>query len=169
MELIMSDGLPFKGRANTRYKDPKTGEYVPGSEQIDENMVLDLGAVDSVKWLANSTPKSSGVFKYVGIGSTATAAAHGQTGLLAEYSTGGYARIVGTQSVQAEGGNGNKVYQVIAEFPATAGRTAVAEMVLFDSAVGGTSAPLIRLVFSPVRDNESNALEITYQLTVAPA
>ena len=154
------------GKVISRYKDPITGEYIPGSEQIDYNKLVDVGAVELVKWLANSTPVTAGVFHHVGIGSTATAADHANTTLGTEYSTGGYARIIGTQSVQAEGAYGNKVYQVIAEFPAVAGRSAVAEMGIFDAATTGTM--LIRLVFSPVRDNESNTLEITYQLTIEP-
>jgi len=162
------DSARIVGKVISRYKDPLTGEYIPGSEQVDYNKLVDTGAVAIVKWLANSTAVADGAFKYVGIGSTATAAAHGNTALGAEYSAGGYARIVGTQSVQAEAGWGNKVYQVIAEFPAIGGRSAVAEMGIFDSAVGGTNVMLIRLVFSPVRDNESNTLEITYQLTIEP-
>jgi hypothetical protein len=163
------DGLKFYGEVTTRYKNPVTGEYIPGSEQTDRNMVVDTGAVEIVKWLANATPAAAGIFKYVGIGSTATAAAHGQTALLAEYSAGGYTRITGTQSVQAESGNGNKVYQVVAEFPVEATRTAVAEMGLFNSATPAGSIMMVRLVFSPTRDNANNTLEITYKLTVAPA
>lgn len=165
----MKGSLKFYGRVITRYKNPKTGEYIPGSEQINENMVVDTGAVEIVKWLANSTPVSAGVFKYLALGSGSTAAAHGQTTLVTEYTgVGTYARISGTQSVQAEGANGNKIYQVVAEFPACAGCSAAAELGLFNQlAVGGTM--LIRLVLSPVRDNENNDLEVTYQLTVAPA
>jgi hypothetical protein len=167
MELI-KDGLMFKGVAITRYKNPITGEYIPGSEQINENMVVDTGAVEIVKWLANSSPASAGAFQYMALGSGVTAAAHGQTSLVTEYTgVGTYARISGTQSVQAEGAYGNKVYQVLAEFPACTGCSAAGEIGLFNQlAVGGTM--LIRLVLSPVRDNENNALEITYQLTVAP-
>ena len=166
MEDIKHDSARIVGKVISRYKDPKTGEYIPGSEQVDYNKLVDGGAVELVKWLANSTPVAAGAFHHVGIGSTATAAAHGNTALGAEYSAGGYARIIGTQSVQAESSYGNKVYQVIAEFPAVTGRSAVAEMGIFDAATTGTM--LIRLVFSPVRDNESNTLEITYKLTIEP-
>jgi hypothetical protein len=161
--------LKFKGRVISRYIDPKTGEYIPGSEQIDTNMVVDTGAVAIVKWLANATAPADGAFKYMALGSSATAAAHAQAALVAEYTgVGAYVRISGTQTVAAEGGNGNKVYQVVALFPAFTGGSAVREYGLFDQlAAGGTM--LIRAVFSVARDNENNSLEITYQLTVAPA
>jgi hypothetical protein len=160
--------LKFKGEVISRYKDPKTGEYIEGSEQIDTNMVVDGGAVEIVKWLANSSAAADGAFKYMALGSGSTAAGHAQTALVSEYTgVGTYVRISGTQSVQAESSYGNKVYQVIAEFPAFAGGSAAREYGLFDQlAAGGTM--LIRAVFAVARDNENNNLEITYKLTVAP-
>jgi len=167
--------LKLSGKVITRYKNPITGEYVPGSEQVDTNMVVDLGAVNIVKWLANSTPVLAGAFKFMGVGTVATAAAHGQTALLGELTAGtpAYARISGTQTCVNEvlyPANGAKVYQVLAEFPATSatGSSAIAEYALFDSAIGGTSVMLIRAVFSPTRDLANNNIEVTYQLTVAP-
>ena len=160
--------LTLSGKAIIRYKNPETGEYV-GEPVVYTNMVVDTGAAAIAAWLANATPVAAGTFKYMGLGSGSTAAAHGQTALVSEYTgVGTYARISGTQSIQAEGSNGNKVYQVVAEFPACTGCSAAAELGLFSQlAVGGTM--LCRLVLSPTRDNQNNALEITYQLTVAPA
>ena len=175
MEHSDTGTLKLSGRVITRYKNPETGEYVPESEQVDTNMVVDVGAINIVKWLANSTPASAGAFKYMGIGTVNTAAAHGQTALLGELTGGSptYARISGTQSAINEvlyPANGAKCYQVVAEFPATTatGADTIAEYALFDSAIGGTSNMLIRAVFAPVRDNKNNNLEVTYQLTVAP-
>jgi len=167
--LYKDSGLKMSGRVISRYLDPVTLEPIPGTEQIDENMVVDIGAVAIAAWLANSTPKAAGAFKYMALGSGATAAAHGQTALVAEYTgVGVYVRVSGTQSVQAEGSNGNKVYQVVATFAASTGMVAVAELALFDQlAVGGSM--LNRLVLSPVRDNLNNTVEYTYQLTIAPA
>jgi len=163
--------LSFSGVIISRYVDPKTGEYIPGSEQVDHNMVVDIGAIEIVKWLANATPGTAGSFKYMALGGTGTAAAHGQTALISEFTgTGTYVRIAGTQTAINEvlyPANGAKCYQVVATFPASTGLTSVAEYGLFDQLAAGGKM-LIRAVFSPVRDNANNALEVTYQLTVAP-
>jgi hypothetical protein len=166
--------INFSGKVISRYRNPETGEIVPGSEQVDENMVVDTGAIELVKWLVNSSPQSAGAFKYMGLGTSTTAAAHGQTALIGEL-TGGtptYTRIAGTQSAVNEvlyPANGAKVYQLDATFPATTatGSNAVGEYGLFNQLAAG-GIMLVRAVFSPVRDNQNNVLEVIYQLTVAP-
>ena len=168
MEQTIKESGMLKGRVISRYLDPVTMEPIPGTEQIDENMVVDTGAIEIVKWLYGSGSVATGAFKYMALGSSATAASHAQTTLVAEYTgTGTYARVSGTQSIQNDGGSVAKVYQVVAQFGASTGMSAVAELGLFTQlAVGGTM--LNRLVLSPTRDNLNNAVEYTYQLTVAP-
>jgi hypothetical protein len=166
--VVKDSEMRLEGRVISRYLDPVTWKRIPGTVQVDENMVVDTGAIEIVKWLYGSGAVSTGAFKYMGLGSSATAAAHAQTALLAEYTgTGVYVRVSGTQSIQNDGGGVAKVYQVVSQFAASTGMAAVAELGLFTQlAVGGTM--LNRLVLSPTRDNLNNAVEYTYQLTVAP-
>lgn len=165
------------GKVMSRYLDPVTFE--PTSDwQVDYNMVVDTGAVEIVKWLCNETPAAAGAIKYMGLGATATAAAHDQTALLAEYadsSTPGseYARATATLlavETTAESGNGKKTYRATGNFAASnqTNRDVVAEFGMFTAAASGAGVMLNRSVFSPVKDNKNNALQVVYELTVAP-
>lgn len=174
--IVKSDEtkLRLTGKVMTRYLDPIT--LNPTSDwQINHNLVVDTGAVEIVKWLVNSSAIADGAFKYMALGSTGTAAAHGQTALLSEYadsSTPGalYAREVAVLAAVAEGAYGNKVYQATATFAASTqtDRDKVAEFGMFNTLASGTGIMYNRSVLSPVRDNMYNALEIIYQCTVAP-
>ena len=161
------DSFRLTGRVITRYLDPETREYIPGSTMVEDNLLVDVAAVEIVKWLVNGTPKSAGAYKYMALGSSSTPATRSDVALSVEYSVGGYARQLATLTAVADGGYGNKIYQAVATFSAGSGRSAVYEFGMFDQlALGGSM--FNHSVFTTSRDNLNNALEITYQCNASP-
>ena len=167
--------IKITGEVISRYLYPGTNIEVPGSRQVDHNLVVDTGAIEIVKYLQGATTiEAKGAFKYMGIGTTATAAASINTSLTGEL-TGGtptYARIVAPLTITTEqpAGTISKVFTAIATFAQTTatGSNLIREFGLFDSALAGTNVLFNRSVFATARDNENNDLEITYNCTVAP-
>ena len=114
----------------------QTGVFAFDCPWDDSRLLQPIGTGDGSTYIFT-------IYRTWGLGSTATAAAHGQTALLGEYTgTGTYVRILATLAAAAEFGMFSQL------------------------AVGGTMYN--RSVLSPTRDNENNALEIIYQCTVAP-
>ena len=175
-KISVKDGgmIRMNGIVKTRYLDPVT--LHPTSDwMIDKNLVVDVAAVEIVKWLADATPQAAGLWSYMALGSGSTAAAHDDTGLTTEFAdsaVGGseYARAVSVLTAEASGANGDKVYQAVATFAASAqtNRDVVKEFGMFTTLESGSGVMFNHSVFTVVRDNKNNALEIIYQCTVAP-
>ena len=172
--------LRLSGVVKTRYLDPvlfNAGIKFPTSDWIiEKNLVVDVGAVQIVKWLTNSTPQAAGLFKYMALGhGGGVAADHADATLNAEFADSAtpgslYAREIAVLVAAAEGAYGNKVYQATATFAASAqtNRDVVDEFGMFTLPDSGTGVEYNRSCFAVVRDNKNNALEIIYECTVAP-
>lgn len=162
--------IKITGEIISRYLYPGTNIEVPGSRQVDHNLVVDTGAIEIAKWLVNDSAQADGLFKYMALGSGVTAAGSTQTALVTEYTgVGTYVRILAalTRTTEQPAGTISKVYTAIATFPSFTGGSAVKEFGMFTTlAVGGVM--FNRSVFATTRDNENNDLEITYNCTVAP-
>jgi len=162
--------LKFQGDFIAKEIDPITRQV--RGVTTGQNIFIDIMAEELVRYLTNlDTPSAAGNTTHMGIGSSATAEDHAQTALIAEYSTGGYARIAGTVSRQQESHTSKyKIFRMVAEFPAAGGAGARGSVAEFGCVNGLAGIKWMnRGVLSPVRDNNNNALEITYNLTVSPA
>ena len=174
---VREDGCAIRltGIVKTRYLDPVS--LLPTSDwRIEHNLVVDVAAVQIVKWLVNSTPQAAGLWNYMALGhGGGVAADHANTLLNSEFADSAvagslYARESAALTAQAESTNGNKVYQAVATFAASAqtNRDVVDEFGMFTALTSGTGVMFNRSCFAVVRDNKNNALEIIYQCTVAP-
>lgn len=124
------------------------GEVV---REID-NLVVNVGKT----WVAaRMVAAAVAVMSHMGIGTTNTAAAGGDTTLAAEA-----ARVALTSGLSS-----GAVATYIATFPAGTGTGAIVEAGLFNAGAAGTL--LARTVFSVINKGASDAMTITWTVTVS--
>lgn len=140
----IDEQLQLKGHVQIRLN----GELV---QDID-NLVVTAGKEFVASRMAGT---SAGVMSHMAVGTSTTAAAAGQTALVSES-----ARVaLGSTSVSAA------VVTYVATFPAGTGTAALTEAAILNASSGGTM--LCRTVFSVVNKGSSDAMTITWTVTVS--
>lgn len=120
------------------------------------NVVCTNGKEALAKFMASAAnAATTNTFKYIAIGTDATAEAAANTALGTELS-----RATGTVSYVS-----NQIYQVVATFATGSGTGAIVEYGLFNSNTGGTM--LSRDTQSVINKGASDTLTVTTQLTLS--
>lgn len=124
-------------------------------ERSGENVVTTVGKEALASLLAsNVNSGTTNTFKYVAIGTDATAEAVGQTALLAEQ-----ARHTGTVAYVS-----GAIYQVTATFATGSGTGAIVEYGLLNTNTAGTL--LTRDTESAINKGASDTLTVVHQITI---
>lgn len=141
---MITEQLKLKGRLEIKLNDEVVQEV--------DNLVVTVGKTFVASRMVGT---SSGVMSHMAIGTTNTAAANGDTTLAAEA-----ARVALTS-----GTNSGAVVTYVATFPAGTGTGAIVEAGILNAASVGTL--LCRTVFSVINKGASDAMTITWTVTVA--
>ena len=135
--------------------------FILGSYQeqyATPNLVVTAGLAELAKLAINTgTPTA---FSYIAVGTDGTAAAAGQTALVAEITNSGLARATGTKSVVQTTVAGD-TSQLLKEFSVT-GIKAIKEVGVLNAASAGTM--LSRTVITTKNVDSGDTIEITYKL-----
>ena len=120
-----------------------------------DNLVVTAGK----EWVASRmVGTSAGVRSHMGIGTSTTAAAAGQTALVSEHSDGRNA-LTGTPSAT------NATVTYAATFAATECTGAITEAGIFNAASSGSM--LCRTVFSVINKSASDSMTISWEVTAS--
>lgn len=141
---MIKDCVPVKGKLQIRLN----GELV---RDID-NLVVAVGKAFVASRMAGTT---DAVMSHMALGTSSTAAAAGDTALVAE---------VGRVALASASASGNEVTYT-ASFPAGTATGAITEAGIFNAGSAGTM--LARTVFSPVNKGASDSITITWTVTVS--
>lgn len=141
---MLNEQLKLKGRLEIKINDKVVAEI--------DNLVVTAGKNFVASRMAGV---ASAVMSHMAIGTTNTAAAVGDTALAAEA-----ARVALTSGVASA-----NAVTYTATFPAGTGTGAIVEAGLLNSASGGTL--LARTVFSVINKGASDAMTITWTVTVS--
>lgn len=141
---MLNEQLKLKGRLEIKINDEVVAEI--------DNLVVTAGKNFVASRMAGV---ASAVMSHMAIGTTNTAAAVGDTALAAEA-----ARVALTSGVASA-----NAVTYTATFPAGTGTGAIVEAGLLNAASGGTL--LARTVFSVINKGASDAMTITWTVTVS--
>ena len=141
---MLNELLNMKGKLTIELN----GEVV---QEVD-NLVVTVGKNFVASRMTGTSPA---VMSHMAIGTTATAAANGDTALGAEA-----ARVALASGVTA-----SAVVTYIATFPAGTGTGAIVEAGLFNALSAGTM--LARTVFSVINKGAADSMTITWTVTVS--
>jgi hypothetical protein len=125
-------------------------------DHTDSNLVVTSGKNYLAAWLAAASQPGE-FMSYVGLGTSSTAPAVGQTALVSEFSGGGYSRQVGVLT------SSTNTWQNVSTFGPGNGTGAVTEAGLFNISSSGTM--FARQVFSAVNKGAGDTLILTWQVT----
>ena len=144
-------GLVIKGR----WKAELTDEFGFLKDRREgDNLVVTNGKEFVASFLHSAVTGASFTMQFVAIGTDATSAAVGDTGLGTEAS-----RSTGTVTYTSGG-----IYEVVATFAAGSGTGAIAEYGLFSANTGGTM--LSRDIEAVINKGASDTLTVTAQITI---
>ena len=124
-----------------------------------ENLVVTVGKGYITSRMIGTSATAMG---YMEVGTSTTAAAAGQTALVAAVSA---SRTALTSSTQATSSTANDSVTYVATFAAGTGTGALTEAGIFNAASAGTL--LCRTVFSVVNKGSSDAMTITWTVTLS--
>lgn len=119
------------------------------------NVITDVGKEALASYLHSATTSGANTFRYIAIGTGATAESSSDTGLGVEL-----ARAGGASSYTS-----GAIYNVVATFAAGVGTGAIAEYGLFNTSTGGTL--FSRDTESVINKGASDTLYVFYQVTFA--
>lgn len=125
-------------------------------EHINHNLVVTVGKTYLATWLAAAS-QAGKFMSYVGLGTSSTAAASGDTALGAELAGGGYARQIGVLT------SASNVWTNTVTFSPGVGTGAVTEAGLFSAVTSGTL--FAHQVFSVYNVAAGDTLQITWSVT----
>ena len=124
-----------------------------------DNLVVTVGKAYVTSRMIGA---SATVMGYMEVGTSTTAAAAGQTALVAVVAS---SRTALTSSAQATSSTANDSVTYVATFAAGTGTGALTEAGIFNAASAGTL--LCRTVFSVVNKGSSDAMTITWTVTLS--
>ena len=124
-----------------------------------DNLVVTVGKAYVTSRMIGA---SAAVMEYMEVGTSTTAAAAGQTALVAVVAS---SRTALTSSAQATSSTANDSVTYVATFAAGTGTGALTEAGIFNASPGGTL--LCRTVFSVVNKGASDAMTITWTVTLS--
>jgi len=112
------------------------------------------------------TSTTVNTFKFVGVGTSATAAAYTQTNLLTQQGN----KVSGTVSPISSGGGTGMGGQIVGNWAANrlqngSGTAAITEAGLFDGFANGTSNMYARQTFSAINVAAADTLQVTWKIT----
>lgn len=122
---------------------------------VDERNIKNLVVTSGKNYIAGAMKQAPTFMSHMAVGSGTTAAAVGQSALVAE---------LGRVALTSTTVSGNKVTYV-ATFPAGTGTGAVTEAGIFNSGTAGTM--LCRTVFPVVNKGADDSISITWEVTIA--
>lgn len=122
----------------------------------DHNLVVTVGKTYLATWLAAAS-QAGKFMSFIGLGTSSTAPASGDTALGAEFSGGGYARPVGTLS------SSSNVWTNTATFAPGVATGAVTEAGLFSAVTSGTL--FAHQVFSVYNKQAGDTLTFAWSVT----
>ena len=124
-----------------------------------DNLVVTVGKAYVTSRMIGA---SAAVMEYMEVGTSTTAAAAGQTALVAVVAS---SRTALTSSAQATSSTANDSVTYVATFAAGTGTGALTEAGIFNASSAGTL--LCRTVFSVVNKGASDAMTITWTVTLS--
>ena|SRR6185437_11246204 len=151
--LHNKDAFQMKGSVSVRLIGPDGA--VKQSHEA-KNLVVTVGKTYLASWLAASS-QASKFMSYVGVGTSSTAAASGDTALGSELSGGGYARQQGALT------SASNVWTNTVTFSPGVATGAVTEAGLFSVSTGGTL--FAHQVFTAYNVKAADTLVVVWSLT----
>ncbi len=152
------DNPMIKGKAIIKEINPESGEVV--SKEVQENLIVQTGLNEIAKYLeANNSPAT---FEYMAVGDGATAGtspSNGDTSLTNELDRSSAITPSRTDNVVTF------TYTFI-QSSSSPDKSSLTEMGIFDSSTDDSGIMLNRIIFDTAKDNATNDLEITYEITV---
>jgi hypothetical protein len=152
---MLTENIEAKGRVRFVLRDETTGEIKQDYET--ENLVVTVGLQYIASRMVGTTPA---VMTHMGVGTSSTAAAAGQTDLVASS-----ARVTLTSTTIVTGTVANDSVQYVATFPAGTATATLQEAGVFNAVSAGTM--LCRTVFGAITKGANDSLTITWTVRVA--
>ena len=149
----LQDGFTLKGSVNVKLIG---SDGVIKQEHTDHNLVVTVGKSYLAAWLATD-PQSGSFIKFVGLGTSSSGPASGDTALGAELSGGGYSRASGVLSSLSN------VWTNTATFNPGNGTGAITEAGLFSASTSGTM--LAHQVFSVYNKAAGDTMVVVWSVT----
>lgn len=150
---MIQENLSAKGKLHLVLRD-KDGNII--LEREETNLVVSVGKAFITSRMLGT---SSTVMSHMAIGTTNTAAAAGQTALLAEVG-----RVALTSSAQQTVTSTNDSVSFVATFGAGVGTGTIVEAGVLNNSSGGTM--LCRSVFGAITKGAGDSLTITWTVTL---
>ncbi len=151
----LNEQIKLSGQVHIKLIGP---DGVVKQEHDGPNLVVTVGKSYLASWLAAAS-QSGEFMSYIGLGTNSSGPTSGDTTLGAEFSGGGYARILGTLS------SASNVWTNTATFPPGNGTGAITEAGLFTTVTSGTM--FARQVFAVYNKAAGDTLIIVWNVTFA--
>lgn len=126
------------------------------AEYEGDNLVVTVGKTALAQWL--TSPQSGGFMPYMGLGTSSTAPASGDTTLGAEFSGGGYSRPFATSLTSS-----SNVFTNTSTFAPGVGTGAIAEAGLFSTVTVGTM--FAHILLGPYTKAAGDTLVVAWSIT----